>query len=109
MKKYKVLALSVSGKGKKIFESGDTVTEENFPEGNAEALVKTGHLKRIEDESVVVKNPWGEGKQKPEAKPDKVDETSTSETTEANASESDPFDLDNLLGKKDKGGKKKNK
>ena len=44
MKKYIVKALAVSGKGNKIFRSGDEVNENQFPEGNAEKLVKSGHL-----------------------------------------------------------------
>lgn len=95
MKKYKVIALSVSGKGKKIFESGDTVTEDNFPEGNAEALVKTGHLKHMDEPVNIKPNPWSEAKQKPESK-----ETPT---------EIESFDLDSVFGKKNKGGKNKNK
>lgn len=49
MKKYIVKALYVSGKGNKQFNSGDKVTENNFPEGNADLLVEQGFL--VVDES----------------------------------------------------------
>jgi hypothetical protein len=42
--KYTVIALSVQGKGKKIFNAGDVVTAENFPEGNIPDLIKNGFL-----------------------------------------------------------------
>ena len=42
--KYTVIALSVQGKGKKIFNAGDEVTAENFPEGNIPDLIKHGFL-----------------------------------------------------------------
>jgi len=42
--KYTVIALSVQGKGKKIFNAGDIVTEENFPEGNIPGLISSGFL-----------------------------------------------------------------
>lgn len=34
----------VQGKGKKTFKKGESVKESNFPEGNFDALVKSGHL-----------------------------------------------------------------
>ena len=46
-KRYKVIALSVGGRGKKIFNSGDEVSASNFPDGNAEELVKSDFLKPI--------------------------------------------------------------
>ena len=45
MKSYTVIALSVGGLGKKIFNSGDTVYEDNFIPGREEELVKQGFLK----------------------------------------------------------------
>lgn len=45
MKSYTVIALSVGGLGKKIFNSGDTVYENNFRPGRAEELVAQGFLK----------------------------------------------------------------
>lgn len=48
MAKYKVKTLYLGGLGNKIFKSGDTVTEKNFPEGNAAKLVKEGAIEPIE-------------------------------------------------------------
>jgi len=45
--KFKVIALSVGGLGKKIFSSGDIVTAENFPSGHAEKLVEQGFLEPV--------------------------------------------------------------
>lgn len=44
-KKYKVVSITVGGAHNKIFNSGDIVTEDQFPMGQAEAYVKSGHLK----------------------------------------------------------------
>jgi hypothetical protein len=55
MKNYKVACLAVGGLNKKIFEFGDVVSENQFPSGNAEKLVESGHLVRI-GESVEVKS-----------------------------------------------------
>lgn len=53
MKKYLVIALSVGGLGNKIYKSGASVTEKNFPNGNCPDLVKKGFLKEDgETESV---------------------------------------------------------
>ena len=49
MKKYIVIALSVGGLNNKIFNAGDHVTEKQFPAGNADKLVTSGHLK-LDDE-----------------------------------------------------------
>lgn len=46
-KTYKVIALSVGGLNNKIFNSGETVTADNFPRGNAEDLVKQGFLQEV--------------------------------------------------------------
>ena len=46
MAKFKVIALSVGGKGNNIYNVGETVNEENFID--AKALVKNGFLKEIE-------------------------------------------------------------
>lgn len=51
MAKYKVIALSVGGLNKKIYNSNDIVTEENFPEGNVPELVKGGFLEEIKDKA----------------------------------------------------------
>ncbi len=50
MKKYKVISLTVGGLGNKIFHSGDTVTESNFPQGNAIKLEEQGFIKEIVEE-----------------------------------------------------------
>lgn len=47
MKRFKVIALSCSGKGKRIFDSGDIVTEADFPESTAAELVDKGFLLEI--------------------------------------------------------------
>ncbi len=57
MAQYKVIALSVGGKGNKIFNSGDTVTELNFPEGNAAKLVEEGFLEPIDAPEPTVELP----------------------------------------------------
>lgn len=51
MRKYKVIALSVSGKGSKIHHSGETVFENNFNDGHANLLVESGFL-QYDGESV---------------------------------------------------------
>lgn len=43
-KTYRVVSLAVSGRGNKIFRTGDTVTENNFPTGRLAELVKNGHV-----------------------------------------------------------------
>lgn len=47
---YKVVSLSVGGRGNKIYNSGEIVTDANFIEGRAEELVAKGFLKRIENQ-----------------------------------------------------------
>jgi hypothetical protein len=44
MEKFKVKSLAVSGRGNKIFRTGDEVFEGQFPDGRAKQLVKQGHL-----------------------------------------------------------------
>lgn len=44
MKHYKVIALSVGGRNKKIFNAGDIVKESHFQEGRAEELVEQKFL-----------------------------------------------------------------
>ena len=48
MGKYKVIALSVGGKGNKVFKVGDFVTSDNF--NDAQALVDGGFLVEIVEE-----------------------------------------------------------
>lgn len=52
MRTAKVIALHVGGLGNRIFNSGDTVTESNFPTNNFDRLINTGFLK---EENVKVK------------------------------------------------------
>jgi|TARA_R110000744_G_scaffold253342_1_gene368996 hypothetical protein len=47
MKKYKVTAENVGGYGGKLFEKGSIVTDENFPKGHPEKLVKAKCLELI--------------------------------------------------------------
>lgn len=46
IREYKVIALSIGGHNNKIYNHGDTVKEDNFPPGNAEAMVAKGFLER---------------------------------------------------------------
>ena len=45
MATYKVNCLHLSGKGKKMFKHNDTVTTDNFYEGQAKDYLKSGHLR----------------------------------------------------------------
>jgi hypothetical protein len=45
MRKFKVVALSVSGKGKNIYKSGQVIAENGFHD--ADALVKSGHVAEV--------------------------------------------------------------
>lgn len=51
MEKFKVKALSVGGSSNRIYHSGDIVTAGNFPDGNAEKLVKEGFLEPYDEEA----------------------------------------------------------
>jgi ribosomal protein L6P/L9E len=51
MAQYKVKALTVGGKGKKIFKSGQTVTDRDFPPGNAELMVAQGFLTKMDTDT----------------------------------------------------------
>lgn len=53
MRSYKVISLAVTGKGNKIYTTGDIVTEYQFPPGNAENNVLKGHLERLGDDAEV--------------------------------------------------------
>lgn len=46
---FKVIALSVGGLGNRIFNSGDEVFENNFPEGHADELMRGGFLEEIKE------------------------------------------------------------
>lgn len=61
-RKFRVIALSVGGRGNKIYNSGDEVLASNFPDGNADELVTKGFLKEIgEGEGTVSGTDAGEG------------------------------------------------
>jgi hypothetical protein len=49
MQKYIVIALSLGGLNNKIYDSGDIVGTDCFPEGHAEELVKKGFLKSVKE------------------------------------------------------------
>jgi hypothetical protein len=51
---YKVIALSVGGRGNKIFSSGDIVSEEKFPVGTIDSLVKGGYIEPIGEKKDIV-------------------------------------------------------
>lgn len=51
LKTYKVVALTVGGRGKKIFSAGDQVNENDFAPGVADQLVHQGYLK-LSDETI---------------------------------------------------------
>ena len=53
MKKYTVIALSVSGLKNKIFRHGDEVTENSFLPGRAEELARKEFLKEIGSDNIV--------------------------------------------------------
>ena len=48
-KTYVVVSLYLSGKGKKIWQSGDVVSPSDF-DGNFEKLIQGGYIKQIEKE-----------------------------------------------------------
>lgn len=52
MKKYVVIALSVSGMGNKIFKSKDVISEDQLPPGRAAELVVGGYIKEQSEEVV---------------------------------------------------------
>lgn len=55
MAKYKVIALSVGGKGNKVYKVGDFVSSENF--ADVSALVKGGFLEEIAEKKEPAKKP----------------------------------------------------
>lgn len=72
MRKFKVIALSVSGRGKKIYSSGDEVDENGFPEGIADELVKGNYIREITDEVPAKNEEDGLNEKKAKAKKSKV-------------------------------------
>lgn len=63
---YRVKALSLSGLNKRMFDSGDIVTEENFPEGNVPRLIAEGFLEEIPQETSDVESDKGKDKESTE-------------------------------------------
>lgn len=57
MKKYKVIALTVGGRGNKIFKSKDIVTEDQFLPGHIDELVKNGFIAPFEEEIFALEAP----------------------------------------------------
>ncbi len=47
MRTFKVIALSCSGKGKKIYSAQEVVNEDGFPEGTCDELVEKGFIEEI--------------------------------------------------------------
>lgn len=58
LKTYKVIALSVGGRGKRIFSAGDKVTELDFQPGVADQLVDRGYLQPLKEKVEGVKNDY---------------------------------------------------
>lgn len=54
MKNFKVIALSCSGKGKRIYSSGDIIAENGFPEGTIEELIKGKFIEEINEEKIEI-------------------------------------------------------
>lgn len=69
IRKFKVIALSVGGRGNKIFHSNQEVSEFHFPEGAVDELVRHNFLQEINPEIVEVKD---KKISKPEEKPVEV-------------------------------------
>lgn len=46
---YKVIKGEVGGFGNRIFKVGETVSDNNFPTGNAETLEKMGFLEKVSE------------------------------------------------------------
>lgn len=53
MEQYRVKQLWLSGKGKKVYRSGDLVTENSFPEGNLAILLKEGRIEQVSGKKAV--------------------------------------------------------
>lgn len=47
MAKFKVIALTISGAGKKVFRSGEVVDEKQLLADGAKSYVKSGHIKPL--------------------------------------------------------------
>lgn len=51
MRLFKVIALSCSGKGKKIYSAGDIIDESGFPDGSVDGLIKGKFITEIQEEN----------------------------------------------------------
>lgn len=79
MRKFKVITSSVGGLNNKIYEGGETVQEDNFPQGNADELVSQGYLFEIKEPDPIVETE--EEKKKREA----AEQFALKEQTDADA------------------------
>lgn len=100
---YQVACIAVSGKGNKVFKYGEKVTEDQFPRGNAEALVKSGHLVNLSEtvEAPVVEEINVEDSQAPEMNHDEVEKLPYKEITANQMRELLGVDRDKKMSKKD--------
>ena len=85
MKRYRVKALSMTGKGKKIYDSGDIVTADDIPDGNAEGKVAEGFLEELVEGTPPPSNP---GTDAPPADPS-TDEPKTEDKSEVDTRQDD--------------------
>lgn len=72
MRTFKVIALSCSGKGKKIYSAQEVVNEDGFPEGTCDELIEKGFIEEIkptinEDDDKLQKLAESEAKKKEKA------------------------------------------
>lgn len=74
MAKCIVNCLHLSGKGKNMYKFGDTVTDDNFYEGQAEEYLKSGHLKEDKKEAEAKAKAATEAKEKATAEAKKKTE-----------------------------------
>lgn len=47
MRTFKVIALSVSGKGKKVYSAGQEIDENGFPDGSIDSLINGKYIEEI--------------------------------------------------------------
>lgn len=105
MRSAKVIVTDVGGKGKKIFHYGDVVTENSFPVGNFDKLIKGGFLKEsdgnvevpieitetVNEETVtIVTAPKEENSEVIEAKDEADSQEHSEEKTEENSEVIEP-------------------
>jgi hypothetical protein len=102
MRTGKVIALNLGGRGNKIFKSGDSVKESNFPDGNFDRLIKEGFIR--EDLPEPVKSVLKQ--ETPAAKPAEELVAEKAETAEP---ELNPGEVDLGFGTKNNGSSKNKK